>query len=123
MGTQRRKLATHPQGKTRACIGTTRPLSLNNVLKRNAMKHNQEFAESLSKDSVIREMAHMANRILSDMSLTNADRAQLIRRLEAEYHAYKAWNKQYSSYFRTSRSRDTVGNQSGSALLQKKGRA
>jgi hypothetical protein len=71
------------------------------------MKTTQEFAESQSPDPVIREMARMANRILSDMSLTNKERAQLIRRLEIEYHAYKAWNKQYACYFRTPRPRQT----------------
>lgn len=69
------------------------------------MKDTQEFAESRSSDPVIREMARIANFILSDSSLTRRERSQLIRRLEIEYQAYRAWKKQYASYFRTPRPR------------------
>lgn len=71
------------------------------------MKSFEKFTESQSPDPVIREMARMAGRILSDTSLTKNERAKLIQRLEAEYHAYTAWNKQYASYFRTPRPRQT----------------
>lgn len=69
------------------------------------MKSFEQFTESQSTDPVIREMARIAGRILGDTSLTKKERAQLIHRLEAEYHAYTAWNKQYASYFRTPRPR------------------
>ena len=46
-------------------------------------------------------MARLAGRILSDKSINQRERAWLIHRLEAEVHAYKAWNRQYASYFRT----------------------
>lgn len=69
------------------------------------MNPNDELAESNFKDPVMREMARMATRILHDKSLTTSSRAELMQRLEAEYHAYKAWNKQYASYFRTPRPR------------------
>jgi hypothetical protein len=67
------------------------------------MKNTERFAELQSPDPVIREMALMANRIMSDVSLTKSDRAHLIHRLEVEYHAYKAWKSQYAGYFRTPR--------------------
>lgn len=69
------------------------------------MKSFEQFAESQSPDPVIREMARIASLILGDASLMKKERAKLIQRLEAEYHAYKAWNKQYASYFRTPRPR------------------
>jgi hypothetical protein len=71
------------------------------------MKSFEQFTESQSPDPVIREMARMASRILGDTSITKKERSKLILRLEAEYHAYKAWNKQYASYFRTPRPRHT----------------
>lgn len=68
------------------------------------MKDTQVFAESQSSDPVVREMAHIVDLILSDKLLTNMERAELIRRLEIEYHAYNAWSKQYASYFRSPQS-------------------
>lgn len=69
------------------------------------MNPNDELAESNSNDPVMREMARMATRILNDKSLTTSKRAELMHRLEVEYHAYKTWSKQYASYFRTPRPR------------------
>lgn len=68
------------------------------------MNNTENFAESHSADPVLREMARIARFIASNPSLTKQERAQLIRRLETEYHAYKAWNKQYAGYFRTPKS-------------------
>ncbi len=65
------------------------------------MKSNPQFAESLSRDPVMREIARMAGLILADATLSRKERAALIQRLEIEYHAYQAWRKQYASYFRT----------------------
>jgi len=67
------------------------------------MNHVQESSESHSSDPVLREIARMAQLILADPLLSRRERAQLIRRLEIEYHAYLAWKKQYASYFRTPR--------------------
>lgn len=67
------------------------------------MNPNDELAESHSNDPVLREMARMATRILHDKSLTTSSRGELMLRLESEFHAYKAWSKQYASYFRTPR--------------------
>ena len=65
------------------------------------MRPKYEFTESHSSDPVLREMAAMASRILSDPTLSRRGRANLIQRLEVEYRAYMAWNRQYASYFKS----------------------
>lgn len=83
------------------------------------MKHTEQFNETQSSDPVLREMAYIADRILNDPTLNRLQRAKLIQRLEAEYHAYKAWKKQYASYFRTPRSRITAERNFNSSKREK----
>ena len=76
----------------------------NQISIEDVMKDTQVFAESQSSDPVIREMARIVDLILSDKLLTHMERAELIRRLEIEYHAFNTWTKQYAGYFRSPRS-------------------